>query len=97
MTVGHDAAVALITAARDEAVAAAGGKPDRHAPKPHVTVARPPRRCTADERRHIVAWAEAKPAIDAAVAIDRLALYTWSDNRGRPRQFRLVATHELPP
>jgi len=86
---GHDAAVAVIDALRSAMWEAAGAEPDTRPAKPHITVARPPRKASASERRAAVDWATSKPAIGETLTIDRLCLYTWSDDR-RHRQFRVV-------
>src|SRR5690606_3047912 len=84
-----DEATALIRALRDPMIAAAGARPERRAPKPHVTVARPKRAASPREREEAVAWAKAAPPLGLPVVLDTLALYTWSDDRA-VRQFRAV-------
>ena len=94
LDVGRDDAIALIAELRDPLIAAAEARPDGRPPAPHITVARPPRRATASQRRAAVAWAEAKPPIGASLTLDRLALYTWSDER-QTRQFRRMEVRTL--
>ena len=86
---GHDEAVAIIESLRPVMWRAAEAERDTRPALPHVTVARPPRRATATERRVAVEWAERKPRLGEILTIDRLCLYTWSDDR-RARQFRVV-------
>jgi len=91
---GFDEVARLIATLRGPALEAAGAKPDTRPPKPHITVARPQRKASGSERRQAVAWAESKPAVAAAVTLDRLALLSWSEDR-RERQFRIVAERAL--
>lgn len=93
-TQGRDTLAALIGARRADALAAAGARPDTRSPLPHVTVARPPRRADAPVRAAGLAWMRQQPPVDAAVRIDSLALYTWSDDR-RSRLFQLVERRPL--
>lgn len=91
---GRDEAVRLIEALRDPVLAAAGARPDRRPPKPHVTVARPRRKASKPERREALAWAAAQPPVNAALTLEQLALYTWSDDRPATL-FRIVDTRPL--
>lgn len=86
---GHDEAVAIMDTLRPTMWRAAEAKPDGRPAKPHITVARPPRRAGASERRAAIEWAASKPPIGVTLTIDRLCLYTWSEDR-RLRQFRVV-------
>lgn len=92
-TEGQDA-LAAIVAWRDDALAAAGARPARRPPLPHVTVARPPRRAGQAVREAGSAWmAKAQPD-RAWVQIDRIALYTWSQDR-KQRLFQTTAQRPL--
>jgi 2'-5' RNA ligase len=91
---GRDETIALIAEIKDDMLAAAQVRPDTRAIKPHVTVARPPRKASNAERRRAVTWAEGVTPIGAAVTLDRIALYTWSDDR-RERKFRVVVDRAL--
>ncbi len=91
---GRQAIIELTLALRGPLISAAGAKSDERPPLPHVTVARPAKRCSSAQRREAVAWARSKPAIGGAQTLDRIALYSWADDR-RVRQFRIVAQHEL--
>jgi 2'-5' RNA ligase len=86
---GHDEAVAVCRALRDPMIEAAGARPEAREPLPHLTVARPAMRAGPRERRVAVAWAEAKKPIGIDIVLDRLALFTWSDDR-KARQFQIV-------
>jgi 2'-5' RNA ligase len=86
--------VALISRLRGPMIAAAEARPDDRPPLPHITIARPPRAASPATRKQAVAWAESKPAVGAVVVLDRLVLYTWSDDR-RQRQFRQVRELKL--
>jgi 2'-5' RNA ligase len=85
---------ALIGAVREPMWAAAAARPDDRPPQPHLTVARPTRAASAAERRAALAWATGKPPVGAHVLIDRIALYTWSDDR-QLRQFRIFVERPL--
>lgn len=91
---GAERAAAIIGLERDGMLAAAGRPPERRAPLAHVTVARPARKASAAARTRALSWASAKPAIDATLTIDSLALYTWSDDRVA-RLFRVVEVAAL--
>ena len=68
---------------------AAGARPDTRPPKPHCTVARPRRKATDAERAAAVRWARSVPPLGTRLHLDRIALYTWSDDR-RASLFRIV-------
>lgn len=91
---GRDATIALIAAIKADMLEAAGTPADRRPIKPHITVARPPRKAASADRRRAVAWAKALAPIGARVTLDRIALYTWSEER-RDRKFRVVANQVL--
>lgn len=86
---GRDAVARYLGDHRDPLFAAASARPDTRPALPHITVGRPPRDCSDAERASIVAWARATPPIGAALRLDSLALYTWSDDR-RAQQFQVV-------
>ncbi|MBI4699900.1 MAG: hypothetical protein HY744_01830 [Deltaproteobacteria bacterium] len=90
---GHARVVALVAELRGPVLEAAGAPPERREIVAHVTVARPSRTAKDRERRAAVAWATAKPAVGALVTIERIALYSWAEDRAA-RQFRIV--DELP-
>jgi 2'-5' RNA ligase len=87
---GHDEVAAYLGAHRDALLQAAGTPLDDRPPLPHITVGRPPRSCTSQERAELVAWARRVPPLGVLTRLDRLALYTWSDDRAT-RQFQVVA------
>ncbi len=87
---GGEPVAAYMAAAQAVALEAAGCAPERRAPKPHVTVARPRRSAPDAERRRAVAWATAQPAVGAALVLDRLCLFTWATERADGRRFRVV-------
>jgi 2'-5' RNA ligase len=93
---GKDEVIALIERLRGPMIAAAGARPDTRPPRPHITVARPARAANTAARKRAVAWAQGKPAVTAHVVIDRLALYTWNEDR-RARQFQSVRERALAP
>jgi 2'-5' RNA ligase len=75
----------MIGAARAIAFAQAGVPPEResHPPLAHVTLARPTRKATLDDRAAGLAWLEALALAtrDITVRFDRVALYTWAHDR----------------
>lgn len=73
---------------------AAGARPARHPPRPHVTLARPQRRASDAQRARGLAWVAGLKLPVPTVRLDRVALYTWSDNR-KERLFRMVEVREL--
>ncbi len=86
---GRDELAERITAQRDAALEAAGARPDRRPPRPHVTIARIARRASRTEREAALAWAERVDLGGLEAVVDRLALYTWSERRPEV-QFRVV-------
>jgi 2'-5' RNA ligase len=87
---GREAVAAYMGAHRGALLAAAGARPDTRPPLPHITVGRPPFKADAEARRALQAWADGAPPVGARLRLDRLALYTWSDDR-KARQFRIVS------
>jgi 2'-5' RNA ligase len=78
-----------VAAVRDRALSAADARPDTRPPKPHLTIARPPRKASTSERREAAAWARRVVPPAEALQLDRIALFTWADDR-RARQFQIV-------
>ena len=71
-----------IAGLRDLACEAAGVAPDDHPPRPHATLVRPRRVATDAQRAAGLAWARSVPPLERLARFDRLALYTWSAERG---------------
>lgn len=86
--------MAFLTEWRDIAPLALGARCDTRAPLPHVTLARPQRRATTEQREEGLAWAKTivLPAVN--IRLDRVALYTWSERR-LPRLFQIVDSQLL--
>lgn len=61
---------------------------------PHMTIARPPRRCGPAIRERADRWMTGTRLPAMTFTLDRLALYTWSRDR-RIRQFARVAERGL--
>jgi RNA 2',3'-cyclic 3'-phosphodiesterase len=82
---GRAAVEGFIGEARTLACTHAGSPPghDRHPPLAHVTLARPKRRASLGERAAGLTWLEALalPSRALSVRLDRVALYTWADDR----------------
>lgn len=91
---GAEPVAELMGSLREAAWRAAGARPDPRPPLPHITVARPPRRASATQRRSAAEWARAHPPIGARITLDEVALLTWAHDR-RVRQFRIVARMPL--
>jgi 2'-5' RNA ligase len=87
---GREDAMARLAALRDTLADAANVKRDKRPPKPHVTLARPNRRASDEDRQAGLSWAASVDVRTVACVLDRVALYTWSDVR-RERLFRIVA------
>jgi 2'-5' RNA ligase len=93
---GREAVSALVAVLRDPLADSAGVPRDSRAPKPHVTLARPTRRASADDRRAGLAWAARLQLGQVCARLDRIALYSW-DERRLERLFRVVAERRLAP
>jgi len=79
---------------RDPLLEAASGRRERREPKAHVTLARPRSRATDAQRELGLAWARGVDLSGVEAVLDRVALYTWSEDRAR-RLFRKVAERRL--
>lgn len=93
---GDQAARDLIARHRDGLIAAAGARPDDRPPLAHITVARPIRKHGERGRRAALAWARQVAAPKASMVLDRLALYTWAEDRP-VRQFQITDTFPFSP
>lgn len=91
---GQDRVCALIEALRGPLLDHAGARPDTRPPRPHLTLARPQRRASDAQRRTAVAWAQSLDVQGVPVLLDRIALYTWAEDRPQ-RLFRIVAQRPL--
>jgi RNA 2',3'-cyclic 3'-phosphodiesterase len=79
----------------DPLLLAATGRRERRKPKAHVTLARPRHRATDAQREAGRAWAERVELGAVEAVLDRIVLYTWSENRAE-RLFRRVTERRLP-
>lgn len=91
---GREEAAALMTALRDPLADAAGVSREKRTAKAHVTVARPRPRASDAAREAGLAWAEQLDLRGVRTRLDRVALYTWDENR-RERLFRIYAERRL--
>jgi len=91
---GRKEAERLIAGWRGPLIDAVGARPDDRPPLPHITIARPIHRYGAEGRRAALAWADRFAPLNETLTVDRIALYTWSDDR-RVRQFAIVEEHRL--
>lgn len=87
---GREPVEAGMTACRDPMLAAAAAPPEPRPIKAHVTLARPRRDATPAQRSAALAWALQLGLEDVEIGFDRIALYTWAEER-RDRQFRVIA------
>jgi RNA 2',3'-cyclic 3'-phosphodiesterase len=94
LTAGSAEAAAIIAALRAPLVAAAGAKPDTRPPLPHATLARPSRRAGARDRAAGLAWARSLDLGQFHGTLDRVALYTWAEDR-QTGLFEIVAERPL--
>ncbi len=94
---GREAVEAAMGPARERACAAAGVEPDRRPPEAHVTIARPAKSASEQERRAGLRWASALELGAPRVRLGRVALYGWALDRRLGPLFRIVAETELAP
>jgi 2'-5' RNA ligase len=94
LEVGRTETSACITALRDALTEAASGRREKRPAKPHITIARPRSRATDADREQGLRWAEGLDLRSVSARLDRIALYTWSEDR-RQRLFRIVTERRL--
>jgi 2'-5' RNA ligase len=85
---------ALMAELGDPLLEAATGRRGRRKPKAHVTLARPTRRATDAQRDAGLDWASRLALEHVRATLDRIALYTWNENRQK-RLFRVVHERRL--
>lgn len=78
-----------IAACRDAACDAAGARRESRPAKAHITIARPARSASEEDRAAGLRWASRLAFGGQAIAIESVALYTWAEDR-REKQFRIV-------
>lgn len=86
--------IAFLKTHRDRLREIAGQAPERHSVRPHVTLGRPPRRGGDVIRARADAWVDTARPESRPIRLDRMALYTWSEDR-RERLFRRLAERIL--
>lgn len=91
---GRAEASASIAALRDTLTRTASDRTEKRPPKPHVSIARPRTRASATDREAGLAWAAGLRLQSVHARLDRIALYTWNEER-RERLFRIVAERKL--
>lgn len=92
---GREPCRQLILGLRDVVSVAATGRREARAPVPHVTLARPPRRASADARRAGLLWAAGLDLGGVSAELNRVALYTWAEGGRQQRLFRIFAERPL--
>ena len=83
-----------ITHVRDAVADAAGAARESRPALPHLTIARPRRTATHDERAEAVRWAATLDLGAPSVLLHEVALYTWASER-KERLFTIVDRHAL--
>jgi 2'-5' RNA ligase len=73
---------------------AAGLKPEMRTVRPHATIARIKRRAPVPLRTAALAWAELRPPLDVRIQVSEIALFTWTEDRGR-QLFRIMERRSL--
>ena len=91
---GREEVVSYIASFRDGLLEIAGRSAEQRKPRPHVTIARPPRGASATLRAEGLRWLKQVRPPRGSLRLDQLALYTWSDDR-LERQFKVVARVRL--
>jgi 2'-5' RNA ligase len=92
---GREGVEAGIGRHRGAPYAAAGAEPDDRPPLAHVTIGRLKRNADRSARARARAWAESIVLPNRMVRLDRIALYTWSDDRAETL-FRIVEAAPVP-
>lgn len=93
LSLGRDTVERAIAAVRTAMWEAASARQDTRPALAHVTLARPSRRASNAMIKHAARWATTLDLGSPACRLDRIALYTWSDDR-QVALFRIV--DELP-
>jgi 2'-5' RNA ligase len=91
---GRAEAEGLIAKLRDPLHEAATGRVEKRPPKAHVTIARPKLRPKDADRVCGLEWAKSLDLRDVSGRLDRIALYTWHEQRPT-RLFQIVAERKL--
>lgn len=91
---GREDVERLITEIRDACCEAAGARLDTRPAKAHMTMLRPERRASIDERRTGLAWARDLGSLGWQGTLDCISLYTWSDAR-QATLFKVARSHRF--
>ncbi len=86
---GREQFVKIITNLRHRFLEAADRPPDSRSVLPHVTIGRAIKSLRPADRLDLIEWAENVEVPTQEVKLDRLALYTWADDR-QIQQFKIV-------
>ncbi len=78
---GNARAIQFIETLRTPMLEAARVAPDSRDILPHITVMRPKRRAPRPQRQAGLEWARSLSLVDESILIDKLALYTWREDR----------------
>jgi 2'-5' RNA ligase len=91
---GREEVELAMTKARPAMWARAGARLDSRPALAHITLARPRPKISATELQHAIAWAQALQLGAAESRLDRIALYTWSEDRSQSL-FKIVRSLPL--
>jgi 2'-5' RNA ligase len=83
LSVGRQPVENAISAAREAMWQRAQARADKRPALAHMTLARPQSRSSPEQQNGGLAWARALDLGHAACQLDRIALYTWSEDRSR--------------
>lgn len=74
----------------------AGARIDTRAPVPHLTVARPDRRITDDDRSAVIDWIDARPRDTTPLVLARPTIYRWATDSTTRRYDQLSRVNGPP-
>lgn len=89
---GRDVAARYMQIWTNRLLEAADCPPDTRSPLPHVTIARPKRSAGEQGRYDALAWAALVQPPATSIIVDRIALYTWAEDRRRTK-FAITQEH----
>lgn len=89
---GHQVVCDWMASWRSPLITGGRGRQDKRPPLPHITIARPLRKAGEKGREEGLAWLRGLEIPETQIFIDRLALYTWAENRDE-RLFQIVFEH----
>ena len=91
---GRDEVTELLSSRREALHEAATGRVPTRPAKPHVTLARMRGRASEESREKGLVWAKKLDLRAVRAKLDRIALYTWKEDR-KDKLFRIVTERSL--